>query len=405
MKNGNEAFILRNCVGCGEFNHLESELCNKCGLILASEDAFCSICKEPVRQDDSRCYSCGTELNIKPEMEIKDEVSNIDRGEKEKFKALVRNKAFRVNIEYFMDNISLSLKLYSTAKILFSKECPKEVLAFYNIKDGNLEEKLEQLAKNFFTSLRNIFIGERFARISLSSVAFFLNNLPFQEVAKYRGLLLLLKTESKYNESMFDLSEDIETTTYLYKKIIVSSVLQEIIFKEQENYASMLFQRAVKLFELAEEINNRGRLSDFERFKVINDEIVEIKREITILPETVHLYENSFERLAYAATEYFEREQEIKAIKTLELLQKEITRYVNLLPSESIVKILDTLLTYFGDLAKSRLKFEKEKGKLSEETKITIEVVIKIFTQIKITDDEYFEMKKKLLLRDLEEFI
>jgi len=71
------------CFNCGAMNHFESQYCKKCGIINVVDEILCPSCKEPVKNEDEKCFVCGAKFTHSVPAEA--EMSHFDEEEKNNF--------------------------------------------------------------------------------------------------------------------------------------------------------------------------------------------------------------------------------------------------------------------------------------------------------------------------------
>lgn len=328
--------LVCRCVNCGELNYYRSILCKKCGIVIIEHEYLCSGCEKLVQSEDEKCYSCGKKLEKAKIQDIEYEHSNVEEiEEKKKFFEELEKRIHGIEANYFMDGIRKSLDYYQTVKLLFSEECPKELAEYYEIENkGEMHEKLETIAKNFFNTLGGLILGEKYANVVTSIIAYFWVTMQFYELHDYKGLLVLLKTESRFYEEVLEFSEDKETFVYIYKKIITNTTLQDMIFNSQIDRGGVRTLRSGALFNLAEELNqNRKREPDTRK----------------VAEEIEHLYISSINELIFAQSYYLEKDEGERAVKLAKKIKDRIINYGRLLKNYSIFKFTREIFSNLAD--------------------------------------------------------
>ena len=328
--------LVCRCISCREINHYESILCKECGIVIIRQEFLCSGCEKLVELEDEKCYSCGkkVEKTEAPEIEI-GKINKEEKEEKEKFIEELKKKIHGIEISYFENEIVSSLDYYPTIKLLFSDECPEELGEYYGIENKiETDKKLEKIAMNFFNTLGGIITGERFANIVLSTLALFWIKKQYYKLSEYKGLLMLLKTESIFYEQLLEFGEDRETITYFYKKIIISTTFQDMIFSYQIDRGGVRTLRSGALFNLAEKLNqNREREPDSKK----------------VAKETEHLYISSIYEMIFAQSYYLEKDEGKEAVELAKMINDRIIQYGRLLENYSIFKFTREIFSNLAD--------------------------------------------------------
>lgn len=388
-----ETHFVTKCLSCETINNSEIDLCSNCGIFLYNDEVLCSECLKLVKSKDEKCYSCGKNIIRKEEEEEKEEIYNFEIEEKEKFLEELKKKTHGIEIDYFIEELKTRLKFYPTIKLLFSDECPEKLAEHFEIEQkGKIEKKLERFVKSFFKTLELIIFGERYAQMVMSIIAYFWLRQHYNDLQENKGLLVLLKTESKYYEQVMGFSEDEETYAYIFGRMIINSTLQDILFAEQIERGGIRTLRAGAMFSLAEGINgNKGKSKD----------------KIKIREDTEHFYINCINDMIFVLGYYADKGEWKKAATMSGLINEKLIFYGKKLRNYSIFKFTKGIFQIISDyisLIGKRTLNEEEKRVITQTYKL-LEALIheEDKEEGRVTSKDYTTASAKRIVKKLQD--
>ncbi len=252
-------YIMTRCVNCNKSTRVVETFCIHCGVIilpLPNRELYCEKCKNEVKEEDDKCYVCGTELdkqkgtdhdlgkfwNKKTEKFIQYMSQYCEIPEKSSFFPLIE------------EILKTQLYAYPTVELLFSQESPPLLLEWFGIIPGteDFTEKVGMFNNKFENCMSKSFImcySYAYLTIAIIEHHWIVNN---KLLTNYTPLI----TQSLYDEfkKMFNL------TISFFEQTLMSMV--------DEDSKTTIYKQLISIFTMCCHVDDLGgeEKPKFQRF-------------------------------------------------------------------------------------------------------------------------------------------
>ncbi len=359
------------CFNCGETNYYDSQYCKKCGVINVVYETLCPSCKEPVKNEDEKCFVCGAKFTHSVLVEVV--MSHFYEEEKNNFIESINKKSYQIEISFFKKTILEKLNSYPTVKLLLSENCPDELQKFFQIKKiENMTTKLEDIAKKYFEVAMNTpLIAGKYVNLVESIIAYVGEKRIEQDEQIRNAIKVILKTTDRYYRSLAEIPADEEAQKHIYKNWILIYTLLINYELEREKLAGVISVRAGLMYRLGEIYRKNGEIEE----------------------EFEHLYVNSIlENISAVSKFWFDGDYK-NANGLLERVSELIIQFEREIKTISVFEFADRIFTFLHDSTHEVAFYpEVSKGYI-----VGIEIALRLLSQLMQREDWNEEARKSIV--------